>query len=371
MNAADPIALITQGLFADDPATRKQARAALAALPSPTVSAYFQADKRNVHTIADAAKVGKLLAEYEGLGLDGFALAVALLRAQRPTGQMGVQGLQFEGALAAALRHPGREPEVFEALSDVQEVYLPPTKKTLWPGLSRLRAMVYLRVPHGTLRAADHVAELAAIPQRFRLSLWVKDVDLALWDAARLNVSGLDLRGAYSNLSDASPLAGWANLQRLDLGSTGISDVSPLRGLALELLHIGETKVADLTPIAGMSTLRHLRLMRLMHADLAPVWGLTGLEHLDLAFTRVSDLAPLRALTRLRTLDLWGTRVASFEPLVDLPLEQVSANHAVVPDLAPLARIKTLRALSIVGTAADAPGLEALIRDRPDVTINR
>lgn len=371
MNVDDPIELIAQGLFSTDAPARKQARAALAARPEGAVAAYFKADKRNVHTIADASKVVKLIAEYEGLGLDGFALAVALLRAQRETAQTHVQGLQFDGALAAALRYPGRETEVFDALSDVEHIYLPSPKNTLWPGLSRLRAMVYLRVPEGTLRASDHIAELAAVPQRFRLSLWVKDVKLALWDAAKHNVSGLDLRGAYSNLSDASPLAGWTALQGLDLGHTGVTDVSPLRGLALEQLHIGETKVVDLRALAAMTTLRNLRLTRLMHADLAPVWGLTGLEHLDLAFTQARDLAPLRAFTRLRTLELWGTSVASFDPLTDLPLEQVGANYSVLPDLAPLAKIKTLRSVSIYGSAPDAPGLAALRRERPEVVINR
>ncbi len=371
MNTADPIELIAQGLFSDDPPTRKKARAALAALPDATVSAYFKTDKRNVHTIADASKVVKLVAEYESLGLDGFTLAVAMVRAQRPTVNRNVHGLQFDGALLAALRYAGREPEVFEALADEPEVYLPGPKKTLWPGLSKLRALRYLRVPEGTLRTADHIAELAEIPQRFRMSLWVKDVKLSLWDAAKHNISGLDLRGAYSGLSDPSPLASWTNLTRLDLSHTGITDVSSLRGLALEHLNVGETQVADLTPLAAMTTLRSLNVLRLLHADLTPIWGLTGIEHLDLSFTQAHDLSPLRAFKGLRSLQLWGTRVASLEPLVDLPLEQLNVNYTVLPDVAPLAKIKTLRSVSLYGSAPDAPGLDVLARERPDLMVSR
>ncbi|MEZ4410110.1 MAG: hypothetical protein R3A52_27080 [Polyangiales bacterium] len=370
MNLQDPIELITLGVLSIDGPTRKQARAALAALPDPTVSAYFTTDKRSAHAVADPAKVAKLLAEYEALGLDGFALELAVLRAQREAGGR-IEGAQFNGALLAALRRAGREPEVFEALADVEKVYLPSPKKKLWPGMSKLRALRYLRVPEGTLRAADHIAELADIPQRFELSLWVKDVNLSLWDAARENVSGLDLRGAYSNLSDAAPFAGWTSLTRLEIGGTSVSDASPLRALPLRHLSLAQTRVTDLTPLAAMTSLRRLNLMRLTHADLSPVWALTGIEHLDLSFTSARDLAPLRAFTKLRTLDLWGTPVASFEPLASLPLESLNANYIALPDLAPLAEIPTLRSLSIVGAPPDAKGLDALQRARPDVWISR
>jgi len=338
--------------------------------PDPRVSAYFLADKRNVHGLTDAAKFAKLVTEYEGLGLDGFDLAMAVLRAQKLNPLNGVRGIQFEAALAYALRHAGRETEVFVSLADQTEMYLPSPKKALPPGLSALQALTYLRVPEGTLRSADHLDELAQIPQPFRLSLWVKDVKLTLWDAARNNIVGIDFRGAYSNLTDIAALAGWSRLTAVDLAHTGITDLAPLRSHPLEHLTVSDTRVADLSPLAAMRTLQTLRLSRLLRADLTPVWGLTEVEDLVLSFTAVHDLAPLRAFHKLRRLDLWGTRFDSFEPLTGLPLEQLTANYSVVPDLSPLARIATLRQVSLYGVPTDTPGYDVLRRERPDVFIS-
>ena len=101
MNVSDPLELIALGLFSEDAAVRKKARAALVAHPDPKLAAHFASDKRNVHSLTDAAKFTKLVAEYEGLGLDGFALCLAVLRAQKPTAQRIHRGLQSEAALAA------------------------------------------------------------------------------------------------------------------------------------------------------------------------------------------------------------------------------------------------------------------------------
>ncbi len=360
-------ALIADGLLSNDAAKRKQARAALVAHGDPKVAAFFAADKRNYHSIADGSKLSKALAEFEALGADGAAVALSLIVANKPDPANGVGGVQLDAALDAALRYQGREVEVFEALSDVPEIYLPKPKKVLPPGLSRLRAMIYLRVPEGTIKSAQNIDELAAIPQRFKLALWVKDVELKHWRAAAENVSAIEFRGSFSNLVDAAPLSAWKNLADIDMGHTGVSDLSPLRALPLTRLRVDETKVTDLSPLASLKALRHLGLIRLAVGDFSPVWTLSQLESLDLSFTSVRDLSPLRDLRALRELGLWGTPVDSLEPLTSLPLESIDLNWVARPDLSPLARIPTLRQVRLAGATADAPGLKTLQTERPDV----
>ncbi len=361
--------LLASGLFSEDAAVRKATRAALAADTNPAVAAFFQGDRRNYHTIGDGPKLAKVARDFVALGADGPCFALALLKAFLARNEH--YAYQLGEVLHVALAFPGTEPEAFELLSGEKEVYLPNPKKTLPPGLSRLRALERLRIPHGTIKRADHVAELGQLPRPFRLELWVKDVELALFAAASHNVRGLFLRGQDSNLSDVSPLRGWRNLEAIDLASTRVTDLSPLKDLSLTELNVSETKLADLSLLACWPRLRSLRLRRVPAKDFSTLAGLTALEHLELNFTAVRDLRLLQNLTALRTIGLWGTAVDSLEPLVGLPLEDLDLNHAARPDLSPLIRIPTLKSVHLVGVTDDAPGLAALIAARPDVFVAR
>ena len=361
--------LLATGLFAADAAERKLARAALSAHANPAVAAFFTTDKRNYHTIQAGPKLVKVAKEFVALGADGPRFALSLLEVFLAAPQS--HAYLLGEVLHVALAFPGTEPDAFALLAGEDEVYLPGPRKTLPPGLSRLRALRRLRVPEGTIKRADHIAELAQIPQPIQLELWVKDVDLSLFAAAAHNISGLFLRGSYSGLTDASPLRGWRNLSVLNLESTGVSDLGPLQGLPLTELTVSETQVTDLAPLASWPGLRWLGLRRVPAKDFSALAGLTALQHLDLGFTAVRDLRLLQGLTALRSLFLWGTPVESLEPLVGLPLEEINLNYAERPDLSPLIRIPTLKSVRLAGITDEAPGLAALIAARPDVSLSR
>jgi hypothetical protein len=156
-------------------------------------------------------------------------------------------------------------------------------------------------------------------------------------------------------LSDLTPLRG-LRLQLLACADSQVSDLEPLRGMPLEYLHCQGTGVDSLSPLEGMklvfltiqgtpvSNLSPLRGMPLRCLDLAEVRGVTDLaplegvplEYLNLTGAAVDDLNSVASLKSLRRLLLDGTRITTLEPLRPLRLERISLLHTGVTDLTPI-----------------------------------
>jgi hypothetical protein len=79
------------------------------------------------------------------------------------------------------------------------------------------------------------------------------------------------LEAAYTDVSDLSPLRGMP-LKHLTLGSCPVVDLRPLQGMPLEVIDIGGTRVRDVTSLKGMK-IQHIHLS-------APYQPIKGLEHL-------------------------------------------------------------------------------------------
>lgn len=118
-------------------------------------------------------------------------------------------------------------------------------------------------------------------------------------DETELDLSGMDI-------TDLTPLKGM-QLEVLYLGNTPVSDLTSLKGMPLEWLYLGNTQVADLTSLQGMS-LEKLYLEGTPVSDLTPLQGMP-LTWLDLDNTQVADLTPLTGMP-LEVLDLEGTPAA-------------------------------------------------------------
>ena len=155
----------------------------------------------------------------------------------------------------------------------------------------------------------------------------------------RLDLFGIDI-------SDLSTLASWlpdrTNLQRLNLGATGISDISLLAGLTnLSWLHLGANEISDLSPLSDMANLAELwafdnniadvsaladlnRLSRLRLAtndltDVSALGNLIQLSVLELEFNRITDISALAGLTALTKLDLRGNPLGESSVKVHIP----------------------------------------------------
>jgi len=127
--------------------------------------------------------------------------------------------------------------------------------------------------------------------------------------------------GVFSRCFKAIGLLASINLQRLDMRSVPVVDLTPLANLLnLRWLYLRGTQVTNLTPLAALVNLSSLFLRETPVVDVSPLANLVKLEFLDLASTKVVDLTRLTALVRLQFLDLRGTE-ADETPLKDLTEE--------------------------------------------------
>ena len=149
------------------------------------------------------------------------------------------------------------------------------------------------------------------------------------------NLQKLDLQS--SKVTDLTPLKGLPNLRYLDLWNTGVADLTPLKGLPeLRILNLGNTRVTDLTPLKGLPKLVSLHLANTKVSDLTPLKGLPVLIELWLQDTGVIDLTPLKGLPELRILNLRNTKVSDLTPLKELPLMDLYLKNTRVTDLTSL-----------------------------------
>ena len=158
-------------------------------------------------------------------------------------------------------------------------------------------------------------------------------------------IVGVQLAG--SGVTDLSPLAGLP-IEVLDLRGLDSSDLSPLKGLPLRELYAEETQVRDLSPLAGLP-LAKLYLSDTRVSDLSPLAGME-LEELNLVGTRVRNVEPL-ANARLGTLWLRNTSVHDLTPLAATGLVSLDIEGTPVNDLRPLAEMTSLRRLNIARSA--------------------
>ena len=128
-------------------------------------------------------------------------------------------------------------------------------------------------------------------------------------------------------------------LKHLNLRSSGISDLSPLAGLAhLEYLNLySDYRIQSIAPLAGLTHLKTLIMGDVSIGNEVPVLqGLSNLEHINLRNTGIIDLSPLSGLNRLGYLNLHSnpgiktlTPIATLSNLQTLILQNVPVGDQV------------------------------------------
>jgi len=165
-------------------------------------------------------------------------------------------------------------------------------------------------------------------------------------------IVALDLR--ESGVTDLSPLAGLA-LQVLYAEQTGVVDLEPLRGMPLVELSLSDSPVENIDALRGMP-LESLRLVNTKVRDVSPLRG-APLRELWLNNTPVVDISAL-AGAPLISLTVEGTRVSDIEVVRRLPLlERLNLSGAPVSDLGPVAGLNLTRLVFNPQTATK--GLDA------------
>ena len=165
-------------------------------------------------------------------------------------------------------------------------------------------------------------------------------------------------------LSDISPLEG-LRLRALYFSYNRIDDLSPLRGMPLETLHASYNPVFDLEPLSNQRQLRFLNLHTTKVSDLSPIRH-CPLKELNIADTPIEDLSPVAAcpitdlycersrvadlspLTghQIGALNIEGTPVTDFSVLGLLPLQWLRLDFVAERDTELLRSIPTLRTVN-------------------------
>lgn len=171
-----------------------------------------------------------------------------------------------------------------------------------------------------------------------------------------------------NQISDLIPLSGLTNLVYLNLcGNTGITNIHALASLAkLEQLWLGSSLISDFSPLADFTSLHWLVVFYCGFTDAhsSYIAGLTQLELLGLAGPGLTTLSPFTGMnpqivilltpelstidpiahwTHLTTLMIKDTQVSGLGPLSGLPaLRTISMSGNPIVDLSPLAVIPTL-----------------------------
>ena len=152
--------------------------------------------------------------------------------------------------------------------------------------------------------------------------------DLSPLKGIPLNILNLTCQ----HMVNLGPLEGMP-LEELNLNTTPVTDLTPLRGMPLKSLNLCSTRVEDLTPLQG-APLTNLLLDACEVSDVSPLRGMP-LTRLLLRRTKVADLAPLKGMP-LTCLELSGTQVTDLTPLAGMPLSYLSIDSTRVQDLSPL-----------------------------------
>ncbi|RMG40205.1 MAG: leucine-rich repeat domain-containing protein [Planctomycetota bacterium] len=180
-------------------------------------------------------------------------------------------------------------------------------------------------------------------------------------DARRVagEIRSLDLY--QSGVTDITPLKGLP-LRALDLTGLPVEDLSPLEGMPLRVLILEGTRVRNLTPLKGMA-LEVLKLQSTPVTDLSPIYGMP-LRELNLMNLPVEDVGFVKDMP-LETLWLVGTRVKDLSPLRGKRLVSLDIQDTPVADLSPLRGMTSLKRLNIAGSAVtDLTPLEGLALER-------
>jgi Leucine-rich repeat (LRR) protein len=180
------------------------------------------------------------------------------------------------------------------------------------------------------------------------------------WDglpwARKMEAAGIDFsyeqlhEGYYSvtvhdrKFVDCSIFKG-SSVHRLDLGGSGVVDLTSLADLPLQALDIRGTNVTDLSPLGSpvlRDALRDIHLSTSNVANFDPIADCRNLETFDASGTALADLSVVKGM-KLRTLMVGRTAVNDISVVAGMPLEAVDLGDTNVTDISPLLACATLR----------------------------
>lgn len=161
-----------------------------------------------------------------------------------------------------------------------------------------------------------------------------------------------ELRLAYNNISDITPLGNITSLKELHItANSAISDTSALANLVnlegLFMSHLPNN--GTIAPLQNLNKLRNLQFSSNNVTDLSPIQGKTTIEYLYANTNKFTNFEVLSTLTNLKNLEISNTGIKDITVLAPLTqLEHLSLwFNDQIEDFATLSTLSTLKYLNI------------------------
>lgn len=244
-------------------------------------------------------------------------------------------------------------------------------------------------VREDSINIIDHVKK-AASRQEINLAGSTLITDLQPLDQLK-NLRKLDI--SSSDITDLFPIRNLTTLQYLDCSNTMVEDLQPLRYCkSLKKLFIDNTPVTDISVVnnfdklevlhlahtvidslPALEVLLHLKDLDCSSTNLAQIGLLSGmktLEELNISNTSIEDVAALAPLVNLKNLNLSQTKTKNINALEGLAkLETLNIERTEVDDLSPLVGLNHLVSVFADGSALSMEGFVAFASARPEVNV--
>ena len=206
-----------------------------------------------------------------------------------------------------------------------------------------------------------------------------------------------------TTVSDLSPLRSHRDIRFLDISNTRVEDLSMARNMRrLRVLNATNSKIPDIDPLLALAELERLYVdatgvtelqvqellvknpdclvvyksdkLQTWWEELSPEWQevfqeqvpfigksrsedlhrLVELERLEFSDSRIRDLAPLTEFVRLKELHFSGTGISDLSPLAGIvSLNSLKASHSPVRSIAPLNQLSGLAEIDISNTPVE------------------
>lgn len=139
----------------------------------------------------------------------------------------------------------------------------------------------------------------------------------------------LDLSGCTVDSKGINAIGTLVNLTHLELNSTGISGIGPLRDcINLVELDLSDNSIGDLLPLASCQQLQKLNLQRNAVSNLRPLTGLTALTELDVSYNSLSTISPICNNVQLEKLDVSNNNLEDLASVGNLiNLKEFACHH--------------------------------------------
>ena len=161
--------------------------------------------------------------------------------------------------------------------------------------------------------------------KKLQLSIVEPDLILDLTPLTTIDQSITEIRANLQHVRDITPLAGFTNLELLEIETSNIKDISPLSSLTnIRELDLRGNLISDLSPLSSLTNLETLDLTKQGQGspeslrELSPLSSLSSLRELKLSSNNIADVSPLSSLTRLEILHLRGNQITDISSLSSL-----------------------------------------------------